>query len=80
MPHRRKYFVARRNFLNRVLEIQQFVLERQEPGQPMAFTYREHVVGRFHISLKTLYRYMGIPARKELRQVEEAIASYDQSS
>lgn len=75
MPHRRKYLIRHLNHLRRVEEVQAFVLEKQHEGQSMAFVYREHVRARFHISLKTLYRYMSVPVRREIRRTEERIAS-----
>lgn len=63
----------RQNYLMRVVELQDFVLEvqRKHKGLPLTQIYKNHVRDRFHISSSTFDRWLGMPAKRELEVLEK---------
>ncbi len=60
----------RRNYLKRIVEIQQLVLREQENGATLVWIYRNRIKERYHISYSTFNNYLGMPAAKELKELE----------
>ena len=61
----------RKNFLTTVLFVQEFYLEQHERGIPntkIVENLKEHNV---HISLATFYNYLQIPAKRDLKRIEQ---------
>lgn len=60
----------RKNFLERVVRIQDIVLQmqREHPGITMISIYRLYVCEEYHISYSTFNNYMSIPAKRELEK------------
>ncbi len=63
----------RKNFLERVVKIQDIVLEnqRKHPGITMINIYRLYVRDEYHISYSTFNNYMSIPAKRELEKYND---------
>lgn len=60
----------RENYLRKIIEIQQLVLDEQQHGATLRWIYREKVKHRYHISYSTFNNYMSIPAQKELKELQ----------
>jgi hypothetical protein len=58
------------NFYKRVAEIQDIVLEEQTHGATLMWIYRNRIKRRFHISKSTFNNYLSIPAKAELKKIE----------
>jgi hypothetical protein len=63
-------------YLKKVLKVQTFYQENWVEGQTMAYVYREHIRDEFFISYICLQRYLGINARREIRQLESTLESH----
>lgn len=61
----------RRNFLIRVIEIQNIVLEEKKKGVSQIWIYENIIYPQFKISNSTFNNYLGIPARKELKKLNK---------
>lgn len=61
----------RRNFLTKVIAVQEVVLAEQQHGATLAWIYRNRVKRQFHISMSTMENYLAIPAKAELRKLNE---------
>lgn len=61
----------RRNYLERIVEIQKFVLEEQKNGATLRWIYKNKVYPRYRISYSTYYNYLGMTAAKELKTLEQ---------
>jgi hypothetical protein len=61
----------KRYFYQRVAEIQDVVFEAQKNGASLAWIYRNKIRRQFHISKSTFDNYLGIPAKAELKRIEE---------
>lgn len=61
------------NYLKRVIEVQNFVLnvQKEHKGLPLTRIYRDYVRERFYISYSTFNRWLGIPAKMELEKLEK---------
>lgn len=59
------------NFLTRVLKIQTIVLHYRKQGLFFKEIFYKHIDQEFHISKRTFDTYLGINARKELRELQE---------
>lgn len=63
----------RRNFLTRIIAVQDLVKEHQKKGVTQEFVYREFVYPRYFISRRTFYEYLGTPTpRTELEKMRRA--------
>ena len=60
------------NLLRRMVEIQNITLEHTKRGVSQRWVYLNLIYPRFFISERTYYKYLGYPAKKELRDLEEA--------
>lgn len=64
------------NYYKRIIEIQNIVLEQQrKDGGDMYYKniYWELVKPKYHISYRTFHTYLGIPAKRELKKLEEQL-------
>jgi alpha-amylase/alpha-mannosidase (GH57 family) len=61
----------RENFLTRVLEIQELVLQYRKKGLFFKEIFHQHVEKQFHISKRTFDEYLGINAKKQLKELRE---------
>lgn len=59
----------RRFFLQKVVKIQEIVLECQQSGASLVWIYENHIRDEFHISKSTFDNYLGIPAKRELEKL-----------
>lgn len=57
-----------RNILLKMVEIQDIVLERKKHGVSQKFVYENEIFPRFRISYSTFNRYLGYPAKRELKE------------
>ncbi len=55
--------------MQRVIEVYQ---KHKLPGVSTAYVYRTFIFPEFHISLATLYIYLGTPVNKELKNIESS--------
>lgn len=62
---------TKENFLTRVLEIQSIALHHRKQGLFFKEIFHKHVEKQYHICKRTFDSYMGINARKELRELHE---------
>jgi hypothetical protein len=60
----------RKNFLKRVLAIQEIALHHRAQGLFFKEIYHLYVENQYGISKRTFDHYMGINARKELKELE----------
>ncbi|MCC9072473.1 hypothetical protein LNQ49_12855 [Flavobacterium sp. F-65] len=61
----------RENFLTKVLKVQTIVLHHRKQGLFFKEIFYKHIEHEFHISKRTFDTYLGINARKELRELHE---------
>jgi hypothetical protein len=57
-----------KNFLKKVLEIQEIYLRYNARGHSGTWIYDNLIAPNYHISRRTLTNYLAINARKELRE------------
>jgi hypothetical protein len=63
------------NRKNKLLQMQHVCEVYQKhmlPGVTTAWVYRNIIFPQFHISIATLYIYLGTSIKKELRQIEDS--------
>jgi hypothetical protein len=58
----------RHNLLCRIVEIQEITLAEKKHGSTQKWIYDNIIHPRFRISKSTYDRYLGIPARRQLKQ------------
>jgi hypothetical protein len=63
--------VTKINYLRKVVEVQDMTLEHTRRGISQAWVYRNVIYPRYFISLKTFYRWLGEPAKRELAELED---------
>lgn len=61
----------KKNRLKRIIEIQNIVLAYQKQGLPNKTIYELHIRNRFRISKRTFDEYLGIPAKRDLKELIE---------
>ena len=61
----------KKNRLKRIIEIQNIVLEYQKQGLHNKKIYELHIRNRFRISKRTFDEYLGIPAKRDLKELIE---------
>lgn len=63
----------RRNYLRRIIEIQEIVLrlKREDEDTSLKTIYWEHIEPKYMISKRTFHKYLDINARKELKEYLE---------
>jgi hypothetical protein len=71
MAYNKKYFYRR------VAEIQDIVIKEQQNGASLTWIYRNKIRRQFHISKSTFDNYLGIPAKAELKKLEECLNNKD---
>lgn len=59
-----------KNTLLKVLAVQEVYLEHKHEGVTNVYIFKKHIKPVFFISERTFYRYLGINAKKEIRQFE----------
>lgn len=60
----------RKNHLQKVLRIQEIVMKHQGQGLFLKNIYHEFIEYQFNISKRTFDSYLGINAKKELKELE----------
>jgi hypothetical protein len=60
-----------KNFLKRVLNIQEIALHYSKKGLFFKEIYHLHIQNQYNICKRTFDTYLGINARKELRELQE---------
>jgi hypothetical protein len=71
--------VNRRNRLRRVLKVQEVHNKEWEEGLTKKYVWKKYIQNEFNIEYYTYISYLGINARREIKQVEELIAAIKQS-
>jgi hypothetical protein len=59
----------RHNLLLRIIEIQDITLSEKQRGSSQTWIYENLIRERFHISKSTYDRYLGLPARRQYKQL-----------
>lgn len=62
---------TKENFLTKVLEIQTIVLHHRKQELFFKEIFHKHIEKQYHISKRTFDTYLGINARKQLREMRE---------
>jgi predicted transcriptional regulator YheO len=60
----------KRNYLLKIIDIQNITLEQTEKGVFQESVYRNIISPRYFISRTTYYRYLSINAKKELKAID----------
>lgn len=60
----------RRNFLKKVLRIQEITIKYRDDGLYFKNIYHKYIEEQFNISQRTYETYLGINARKQLKELE----------
>lgn len=60
----------RKNILKRVIEIQSLTLEQTNRGVTQEWVFNNIVFPTYLISRATYYRYLGMNAKKQLKEIE----------
>ncbi len=61
----------RTNLLHKVVEIQNITMTEKKRGATQTWIYANCIADRFHISYSTYNRYLGIPAKRDLKTINE---------
>jgi len=59
------------NKLRQMQEVVEVYCREKKDGISTAYVYREFIHKQFHISIKTLYNYLGTPISRELKIEQE---------
>jgi len=62
----------KRNYFTKIAEIQKIVLEYQDKGCTQVWIFRNIIKPKYFISMGTFNRYLSIPARSELKKLENS--------
>lgn len=62
---------TKENFLTKIIEIQTIVLHHRKQELFYKEIFHKYIQKQFHISKRTFDTYMGINAKKELRELRE---------
>lgn len=65
-----RYKSKRINYLKKVREIQNITLEHTMRGASQKWVYDNYIKESYFISLGTFYMYMGINAKRELKELQ----------
>lgn len=57
--------------VRRALAVQEIYLEHQERELPNIYIFRQYIRPVYHISERTFYRYLGMNAKRLVKQFEE---------
>ena len=63
----------RANFYEKVIDIQDVVLEHSKKGVSQKWIYENIVYPQYRISRATFYNYLGLNAKAKLRRLKEPI-------
>ncbi|MCQ2351286.1 MAG: hypothetical protein MJ003_04855 [Paludibacteraceae bacterium] len=61
---------SRKNLLLRIKKVNELFVEKQKIGLSTEFIYRTFIFPTFHISRSTLYEYLAIPYKAQLKEIE----------
>ncbi len=61
----------KKNFYQKVIKIQELTNEYRKQGLTFTAIFELHVHKQFHISKSTYDNYLGIPAKRELKKLED---------
>ena len=61
----------RKNFLTKVLKVQEIALQHRKQDLFFKEIFYKHIEKQFHISKRTFDSYMGINARKQIKELQE---------
>lgn len=59
------------NFYKKVIKIQDVTQEHKFQGLTYKEIYHKYIEAQFHISIRTYGTYLGIPAKRELKKIQE---------
>lgn len=62
---------TRKNRLQRIVDIQRLTREYTDKGVSQVYVYWNYIWPVYRISLATYYNYLGTPAARELKKMEE---------
>jgi hypothetical protein len=62
----------RKNFLIKVIEVQESYTSKKTDYNTLVGIYREFIEPKYCISLGTLYNYLAIPAKAELKKLNNS--------
>ena len=62
---------SRKNYLLRIVDIQELTLEHTKKGTTQEWVYKNIIEPRYRISKSTYYNYLAVPAKKELKILEQ---------
>lgn len=62
----------RKNYLKKVLKVQLITLEHRAKGLYYKEIYHEYIENQFNICQRTYESYLGVNAKKQLREFDEA--------
>jgi len=63
----------KRNYFERIVEIQNITLEYKKKGVTQIWIYRNHIEKKYHICLRTYNAYLAINAKKSLQDLSKGI-------
>jgi hypothetical protein len=66
-----KMVYHRRHYLDKVLEVQIIVLKQRKQGLFYKEIYYKYIENQFHISKRTFDNYLGVNAKKELKELND---------
>lgn len=61
----------RKIYLHKVLEVQTIVLTQRKKGLFFKEIYHKYIENQFHISKRTFDNYLGVNAKKELKELND---------
>lgn len=67
----------RRNYLLKVLKVQEVYLEHKQEGVTDVHVFRTYIEEQFFICERTFRKYLGINAKRELKQIKEYLKTHD---
>lgn len=63
----------KKNFYVKIVEVQELVLDLyHKKGLTYKEIYWQHVYPKYHISYRTFHSYLGTPAKRELKKLQES--------
>lgn len=63
----------RKNYLEKVLKVQQITLEHRKQGLYFKEIYYQYIENSFNISKRTYDSYLGINVKKQLKELTEKV-------
>ncbi|MGV0922428.1 MULTISPECIES: hypothetical protein [Empedobacter] len=63
----------RKNYLEKVLKVQQITLEHRKQGLYFKEIYYQYIENSFNISKRTYDSYLGINVKKQLKELTENV-------